>query len=152
MGTIALKLLLVALYAWLYQAGGRAKTPGGKAIRRWVGSSVMVIGLIWFSIFGGTMTWYRALVFPLFFGTAILGYGGDDVVDKAVRRLIYGVAFGTFGLLLGAFYGEFMLGAAQCFLAVSVSLYLGIFNPDKAAEEEAMIGLLSTVFLPFMVS
>ena len=152
MGTIALKLLLVALYGWLYMAGGRAGTPGGKFARRWLGSAVIIGGLYGFSWLAGTLSISRGLAIPLFFGTAILGYGGTTVAQKLLRRTLFSLPYALYSLLLGFLYGCLLLGVGQAILCVFASVYMGVLNPDKAAEEETLIGFLSVVSLPFIVS
>lgn len=149
MGTIALKLLLVALYAWLYQAGGRAKTPGGKAVRRWLGAGVMVLSLY---LLADELNLFRGIVIPLFFLTSILGYGGKKIEHKIVRRFFFGSVYAIYSILLGFAFNNFSMGAIQAFLAIFVSLTFGVINPDKAADEESVIGLLSVCLLPLIVA
>lgn len=151
MGTIALKLLLIISYAWLYAVGGRSGGLG-KLARRWIGTFLMIGGLYGLSWMGGTLSPARCLAIPLFLGTAILGYGGETFAVKFGRRLLFGSMFAGYALLLGVLYHAFLLGLAQAVLSVLASLYFGLLNPDKAAEEETAIGLLSVCLLPFIVS
>ena len=150
MGTIALKLFLVFAYAWLYSAGGREDS--NKAVRRWLGGFLMIVGLYGLSILAGSLSVARGLAIPFFAVAGILGYGGKTFAQKFLRRSFCGIAFGGYGLMLGFLYGNFRLGIAQASLALFASLYFGLLNPDKASEEEAIIGALSTILLPFMVS
>lgn len=153
MGTIALKLLTIAVYSWLYQAGGRAGTPFGKSIRRYLASSLMIGALYGFSLQSETLTALRAFGIILFIVPAFFGYGGEILYEKLLRRLIYGLVFGAFAVGLGWLYGDLSLGLAQAFLSVFASVYLGVFNPlKKASEEESLIALLSVCFFPFIVS
>lgn len=151
MGTIALKLILVALYAWLYSVGGRAGGPG-KWVRRWLGSAVIIGGLYGFSIIAGTLSTSRAIAIPFFFLTAFLGYGGDTFLEKFLRRSLFGLVFAGYAITLGVLYGNLLCGLAQAFLCLFASLFFGLVNPIKAADEEAAIGLLSVCLLPFIVS
>ena len=151
MGTIALKLLVACLYAWIYAVGGRAAGPG-KWVRRWVGSPIMIGALYGFSALADTLSTERALAIPLFFGTAIFGYGGKTLIRKFLRRLLFGSCFALYAIIIGHLYSTMMLGIAQAILALFASLFFGLLNPDKAAEEETEIAILSVVLLPFIVS
>jgi len=82
----------------------------------------------------------------------VLGYGGDDLNTKLIRRFIYGFVLGFCGLTIGVLSDHFILGVFQFCLAISASLILGVFNPDEAVDEEALIAVLSTIFLPFMLA
>lgn len=145
--TIPLRFIPTILLATAYAIGGR----GPKWVRRWLGGGITVASVLALAAVFGTLTWRLAIVSPVIFLGLVMGYGGEDLLEKFIRRLGYGALLGLSGLLIGFAVGNVALGSLQFGLAVLASLYLGIFNPTVAVKEEAMIATLSVVLIPFMI-
>jgi hypothetical protein len=81
-----------------------------------------------------------------------MGYGGDTLGKKIVKRALYGLLFGSCGFAFGLLYGNPILAFSQLVLAIVVSIVFGVLNPVAAVNEEALVALLSVCLVPFMVA
>ena len=145
---VPLRIFIVLVFATIYCVGGRR----WKWIRRWVGGSFMAASLIGLSIALGRFSWPFAAASVGIYGGLVLGYGAKTTARKVLRRALYGLALGLSGFGIGLTQGVWLLGLFQVILAVFASVYLGVLNPAKSAvDEEALIALLGTAVLPFMI-
>lgn len=140
---VPLKLLPTCVFVTTYVIGGRAH----KWIRRYIGMPLFVL----FCVALAKFDWKSISLLPLLLGV-ILGYGGDTLKEKFIRRLLYGASFGIAGLIIGFVFNKPLLGLFQLSISLQASLFLGLTNPDDAVDEEALIALLSVVLIPFIVS
>jgi hypothetical protein len=132
-----LKLGLVVIFAILYCLGGF----GMLFLRRFVAPIVLGVGL-----FAITRNWRSLLQGLLLIGTLSLGYGADSVIIKILKRLLFGVANGSTGLV----YQKWIVGIVNIILVTGLIVYLGVTNPFFARAEELVIGLIIPLFSVFM--
>jgi len=148
-----LKFLLIGLFALCYVWGGRGGTP--KWIRRFLGSGLFSAGIIGFSFWQGCYSHFLLLLPVLLCIGLCQGYGGDSFWEKVKRRGTFGIILGLSSVPLAFAYGNWALFGIQFGLAVLASVVLGVFNPftgsSSAVYEEGMIGLLSILFIPYMI-
>ncbi len=142
-----LRLAVVLVFALLYVIGGRK----WKWLRRFVGGLFLGASVIGLSLMLGSFSWWLLGVPAMYVIALCMGYGGDTIPEKFMRRLIYGIALGGVGLYVGIVSGVWLLGLFQILLAVFASVWLGLLNPVNAVNEESLIATLSVVCVPFMV-
>ena len=144
---VGIKLLILSFFCLCYVIGGRTQ----KWIRRYLGGIGFGLSIIGLSLWMHAFHW-GLLVLPLAYPFALsLGYGSNSFLEKCFKRFIYGLAFGLIGLYCGFILGNLYLGLVQLFLATIVSVFLGVFNPVRAVDEEAMISLALVIHIPFML-
>jgi len=84
-----------------------------------------------------------------------MGYGAGEEAINVARRALYGLAFSGAVLYLGLLTKQWALMVFQMIMTFGVSLMFGSFslgsNPIPAASEEAVIAIVSTILLPFMI-
>ncbi len=144
-------LIGVAVAALLYMLGGRA----GKWKRRYVGSFVLAGTVNVVSVVMQIWNPWLLLVFPALIGGFSMGYGGDNLGMKILRRTLYAAGVCAAGLVFCLTMG----GNAWWVLIPHVgvgawSIYLGVKNPIYAAAEEGFICVLLNIGLcmyPFIV-
>jgi len=144
---VPLRIGLVLVFATLYAIGGR----GPKWVRRFLGGALFGSAVMGLSMWTGTFKWWLVGLPGAYIGALVLGYGGDTFVEKLFRRAIFGLALGCCALLAASVQPVWGLGVFQVSLALAASIFLGIWNPVKAVNEEALIATLSVVCVPFMV-
>lgn len=150
---VILKLALLGVFALCYVIGGRGteSDPGRKWIRRYLGGITFAAGMIILSMAMGKFNWFSLALLGLYPFGLTLNYGADDFLEKLKLRAIYGLYFGIVGLFCGWMYGVIYLGVVQVFISVAASVFLGVFNPVRATDEEAMLGLAIVIHVPFML-
>jgi hypothetical protein len=123
----------------LYMLGGRA----GKWKRRFVGSFILAATVnILFAVRG---SWQPAFlgIWPLLIAGFSLGYGGDVLGVKLLRRSLYAAGVLASGVLTAYFLGGNAWWVLVPHAGVGLwSIYLGIKNPIEAAAEEGLICVL----------
>ena len=142
------KFVPIAVFAGLYGFGGIS----GKWKRRYIAPFVFVFGLCLVSLWVGNFSWYYLLTYPLLVLSLSVGYGGDTLGEKLLKRSRYGALCAMASLPIVFVNSTWTLFGLHVFLCVSVSTILGVWNPTKSARaEETVIGG-TIVFLPlFMV-
>lgn len=142
------KSMAVLTYAWAYAMGG---LTGLKFMRHWVGPGIfcgLCTALLYVS---HTLDW-RACSLILLFIPPHFGYGADSIWSKIVRRAIYGTLFAVVGFVIAVLYHSSLLGIFQTVLSIASSVYFGVLNPFKNAEDEqGIIGFCSIILIPFML-
>jgi len=134
------------LFAVCYAIGGRKY----KWFRRYVGPAVFVSGILGLAFLLGRFNPYLLIPSCLLFIVYTLGYGGTGA-KKVIRRSIYALALATVGLVFGIVLGQVGLGIIQFILTLCSVIYLGLWNPILAVNEEGLIATLSIITIPFMV-
>lgn len=145
--TVPVRMLALTAMVTCYTIGGRSK----KWIRRVIGGTIIGGACVGMSVWTGHYNHFIWAVLPAYIGALTMGYGGDDLQTKAIRRALYGLAVGSVSLILAIFTGLWALAIFQIIIAVISSLYLGLLNPaDDAVKEEGLIATLSVCIAIFM--
>ena len=145
---VPLRLLIVTLFALCYVIGGRQ----WKWIRRFVGGIFLPAAVIGLSFITGSFSWVFIGALALYPVALSMGYGGNTLLEKLIKRAIYGLILGAACLFFAIPTGLWALGVFQVALAILTSTILGVWNlPQKAVNEEALIAALSVLTVPFMV-
>lgn len=142
------KILWLGIFSFLYGRGGM----WNKAWRRWGGSFFLTLGICLFSYLTKTFSWWFLLYFPLLSLSLHIGYGGDTLADKLIKRGRYGAALGCAALPIALVTGQWLLFGFHLGLCIFVSVLLGVFNPVDARHEETLIASLSGLLPLFMVA
>lgn len=143
----SLKILWVAIYSFLYGRGGM----NNKALRRVFGSLLLSLGIIGFSLWQRTFSYYYMLLPLLYFGCSSIGYGHDDVWMKIWKRTYCGLAYACASLPIVIVNQAWVLFALHTFICVAVSVTLGVVNPVEAREEETLIAVSIGLMPLFMI-
>ena len=143
------KLILLALVAGCYAFGGIS----GKWKRRYLGSFILVLGFITYTLLAGNFSWWILLCYPLFLGAFSLGYGGTDIFWKKVFKRGYcGAAIALASLPLALVVGGMGMWWGQLVLMTGMMIWLGVFNPTPSARnEETLIGTFAGLLPLFMI-
>ena len=145
-----LKILLLAVFAYLYGRGGISHN----VIRRWIGTAILTAGIVGFSLWQGTFHWLYLAYYPLLSGSLTLPYGASTTWGKILKRFLYGAACATaalplvFGSPLDNPWLPFGWHVALCLQA---SIILGVWNPFQARDEETLIATFSTIIPLFII-
>jgi len=141
-----LKLLLVAGFAGLYGFGGMR----GKWKRRIIAPILFGIGIAGFTTWTQSFSLWLLLPVPLFFGALSIGYGGDDLGTKIIKRSRAGLACGVASLPIFWVHEAWALLLTHITVCVVVSTAAGVWNQTKSASaEETLIGA-SYVLIPML--
>ena len=147
-------LVFISLIYWL--AGRGTKILGMKLRRRWLIPILIVGGVIIFSLFQGSFSWYYLISIPLYIGAYHVGYGTDSwlrkIFGKVGQRVIVGVLRGLSCLPIAWVNNAWLLFGSQMILAPASQVVLGAFNPISAPEEENNICIFDLVLVPFMIN
>lgn len=138
-------------FAMLYSIGGREGVS--LALRRYVGGALLVSSVIVIAVLSKTFNWWMIPIAFVLIGALTMGYGADDedFFEKVLRRSIFGIVIGSYGLLMGITTGHYSMGAAQMLCAITASVFFGVLNPVTAVREEALIAFFSVILVLFMV-
>ena len=124
---------------FFYMLGGRAN----KWLRRFVGSAIIASTVIGLLLIFGLFQYIHLLIYPLLAIGFSLGYGGDNLVYKLIRRAVFMLGVLTPGLLLA-----WTLGGNAWFVFIFhaglglFSIYLGTTNKLQASAEEVFVCLV----------
>ncbi len=144
----------VAVFATLYWVGGTAGSPG-KRVRRIWGGLFLALATIGLSLAHGTFEWWFLMSLLTLPGALSLGYGGAHGSARLFwRRTLFGLAVSANGWVFALPVGGLLWVVAlfQTVLGTLASVVFGMVNPFQSArKEEAVIGGLSVVLLPFIV-
>lgn len=136
------KIVFLAIFSLLYSYGGITK----KWLRRYIGSGVLTLGYIGYSLVQGTLSLWYLLCFPLLVGATSLGYGAEKTYQKIIKRTYCGLAYALASLPIAIVRQTWLLFGVHVGLCVAISNILGVLNPIEAREEETQIGF----FIGFM--
>ena len=142
-----LRLIWAVGYAWLYASGGIS----GKWKRRYVGSAFLTLGIVGFSIWLNTFSWWYLLFFFLVLGATSLGYGANETGKKIFKRGYCGLAYAVASLPIAIVNGAWVLLALHTFICLTVSITLGVNNPTSARSEETLVGFMIGLLPMFMI-
>ena len=141
---------VVATFAVLYSIGGRAGTP--KWIRRILGGLLIAGATVALSLAYATYSPWMLLALVTLPASLSMGYGGDTQAKKIFRRTLFGLAVSSNALIFAIPVGMVGVAVYQMVLGVSASVYFGVANPfNNAPKEEAVIGGLCVILIPFIV-
>lgn len=142
--------LAIAGFATLYWLGGRDGTS--KSLRRVWGGLLIAGATIGLSLFAHTFHWVFLLSLVTMPAALSLGYGADSTATKISRRALFGLAVSANSLIFALPLAMIGVAVFQILLGVGASVFFGVANPfNNAAKEEAVIGGLSVVLIPFIV-
>lgn len=142
LGTLAFGGLIInAIGAWCYMAGGRS----GTWRRRFIGSLIIATALWVEALLLGVFSFWLLLAYPLYIGTFVLGYGAEVPWIKVLKRSIIVAASLTIGVMFCLLFG------GTCWLVLPLnaviaagSIWLGVKNPVDAPVEEFFVCLFLT--------
>lgn len=139
-GTLAsLSIFHLAVGCFLYMWGGRNR----KWIRRFVGSLVIAGTVNMMAHYLGIWQIWHLLVWPILALGFSLGYGGDNLREKLVRRTIFTVGVVSAGLPFVLTLGGLAWTIWVLHVGVGAfSIWLGTRNPLHAAAEETFVCLV----------
>ena len=142
------KLILLAIVAACYAFGGIE----GKWKRRYLGSGLLVIGLAVYALLASKFSWWILLCFPLYIGAFSLGYGGDELLKKLIKRAYCGAAIAVASLPLALAVGSLSMWFGQLIIMISMMVWLGVFNQTPSARnEETLLGVFAGLLPLFMI-
>ena len=141
-----LKLILVAGFALLYGMGGIS----GKWKRRIIAPILYTLGLIGFSLWTGSFSWWYLLCAPLLYGALSIGYGGDSLSEKLIKRSRYGLVCAIASLPVLIVNGAWTLIPLHILVCVAVSTVAGVWNQTSSARSEETLIAASIVLIPLM--
>ena len=144
----SLKLLTVALFATLYGFGGIS----GKWKRRFIAPIIFVGGLVGFSLWTGTFSYWYLTPLPLLISALSMGYGGNTLKEKLIKRSRYGLACAIASLPIFVVNQAWTLLLLHILVCVSTSVIAGVWNQTSSARtEETLIGA-TLVLIPLMTT
>lgn len=128
------RLILAVIFGILYAYGGMS----GTWIRRFLAPSVLCVGLCIPSF-----DWRILVQAPLMMLTLCLGYGGDDLWVKILRRGIFGLANGASSSAYNILRGVVLLVGIQVIMLTVLYIIVGVWNPFPSARaEETFLGTM----------
>lgn len=144
----ACKIIWIAVFAFLYGWGG----IHGKYKRRYIGTAWLVLGYFAFSMWTSSFSpWYLAC-YPLSVLAASIGYGGDDLKTKLIKRSYVGAAWAVAALPIAIVTASWGMFAYHTGLIISTSVLMGVWNfTGSARNEETLIGCMAGIIPLFMV-
>ena len=143
----ALGVFISLVFSVLWMFGGR---PGGRIIRRWVSPLFFSVSLILYSL--NNFNLLNLLIVPGYVLVAHLGYGGDELIEKFVRRLFWAFAFASVAVIPAIISGAYVIFGIQAVICIMASVIFGLFNPFKSsAKEELLIAFSSSFLVPFIL-
>lgn len=131
----------LVLASWLWSYAGRDGTK--KAWRRFGSTAVIAATLSLILILRGLWSWWFLALYPIMILGPVMGYGGDSMGEKIIRRLLFAAVCIAPGLLMCFVLGGAAWGVLPIHVGVGLfTVYLGTRNPVEAAAEEFFISML----------
>lgn len=138
----------------LYMAGGTGfDGKGYKWLRRFVGAGILGLAANLIAAAVSAWTWVYLLMIPALMVGMSLGYGGETVSEKVLKRVLCAI-----GILASCIIGCFAIGFTISGLAVLIlafivgltSIFMGVWNPfNNAPLEQFIVCQVLTLFVPF---
>lgn len=144
-GTKSFLALLGPLVAsFCSMLGGRDVDALGIRARIWkrvIAPSANMAFMLLISFMAHTLNWW---LFTLLIWYIPVGYGGDKLWVKLLRRTISSFFFALPCILICIHTGKWPVAICQVIIGVSSSIILGVTNPVKASQEEEFIYFSNT--------
>lgn len=138
-----IKLGICALFALCYCVGGM----GFLWARRFVAPTILVAGMFYFS-----RDWRSLVQLPLMMFSLAIGYGGDTLIEKILKRTLFGFANGVSSSGYNIWHKKWLLVGTQIVLLVGLYVVMGVFNPlTDARTEELFLGIMIPLIPLFSV-
>jgi len=136
------RLLIACIFAGLYAWGGLEK----KWLRRFIAPLIVQI-----YIAIEIKSWKYLVQLPVQFLSLSIGYGGNELMVKLLRRLSFALANSISFLPHYCCWKDKKWIASVFYIIILISAYivLGVFNPLPARVEETILGFL-IAFIPLM--
>lgn len=99
-------------------------------------------------------SWYHLLGYASYFAVSRLGYGGNTLWTKILRRTLWSVLFTAASLVyaLGGVTPNFwLIYLSQVLVGLFITVLWGVTNPMLAPREEYIIKLSNLLFVPLLV-
>lgn len=147
-------VLFAACYAFLQMLGGRANKTLGISARVWgriIAPFFLSLGMIGLSLAVHHFKWWNLLCAPVYFLAVNIGYGGDKLWVKILRRLLWAIIKLCGALPFVLFSHAWIIFGVQVFLCVTAAEAFGVTSILIAPKEEFIINFCSVLFTPFMV-
>ena len=147
-------LLLAVIYSMLQWFGGRDQNYLGIRARIWgrvIAPVFFGIAVSILALFSGKAAWLHFLAPISYMVATTLGYGGNSLITKILRRSLWAVVRVSASLVFAIPAGAWTLFVLQLFFALAAALVLGTRNPVKAPQEEGLINFSAAFLVPFMV-
>ena len=121
--------------------------------RRFIGSAVLATAANGVALFLGTWAWQFLLIYPFLCIGFSLGYGGDNVFTKVIKRTIFALGVVS-SCIAGLWATGFTFGGwivtGLAVLTGLTSVVLGVTNPfHSAVAEQFLISQVLTMYIPF---
>lgn len=146
---LAIGLIGLATFGFLYSLGGR--NGSSKALRRYVGSSILFATCLALSVWSGCFSWWMLLALPSLATALTLGYGGEGLPTKLMRRSLYGLCIGLASAPIFLPLGLWQVFLFQVTLNIAVSIFWGVWSRTSAVGEEGLLGTSLVLFWPFVL-
>lgn len=142
-------VLVCVVFSSLWAIAGSADFWGGqKWLRRFLAPSTFTL----WAFFRSGRDWRYFIQMPLMMGSLTLPYGADTLGMKWLLRSICGLAYGVSFSLTNMLNKRFLVSGFQVFLAISISIVAGVYNPfANAMREQFIIGFMS-ILIPAMTA
>lgn len=146
MGSLALlPSMIFSVLSWI---GGR---PNGRIYKRVLAPLAFCLAMFLLAFFNHHFNWVFLTAIPAYMISASLGYGGETLWKKIIRRSIWSLVRTLCSIIFVLFTGKWTLFLVQCGVGLLTTLIFGIINPLEAPEEEGLINFSSVFIVPFMV-
>ena len=140
----SLKILAIGGFATLYGLGGMS----GKWKRRIIGSVVYTAGIVGFSLWTGSFSFWYLLCAPLLYASLTVGYGAVLMIDKVIRRSRYGLLCALASLPIFIVQQAWTLLALHLLICVATSVVAGVWNQTSSARAEETLIASAIVLVP----
>ena len=138
-----IKLGICVVFATLYCLGGM----GWLWMRRFVAPAVLVGGMFYFS-----RDWRSLIQLPFMMFSLAIGYGADTLLEKIMKRMLFGFANGVSSSGYNIWQKKWLLVVTQVILLIGIYIVMGVFNPlTDARTEELFLGLMIPLIPLFSV-
>src|SRR3990167_479856 len=145
--------ICLVIASTLYSLGGRSEGPG-KWMRRYVSSFVTAATMNFICLWREIWSPWLLIIYLILVAGYSLGYGAENTFQKIKRRALMSAAVCTAGLVCVFVIDGNAWKVLIPHLGVAVwSIYYGVWNPTKAANEEfnvAMLLNLGLISYPFI--
>ena len=141
------KIVFLGVFTLLYGLGGIS----GKWKRRILGSLLLTAGIVVYSLLASTFSYWFILYAPLLYGALSIGYGGDELGEKILKRMRYGFLAGMAALPIAIVTGQWVMFGVHLVLCTALTTIYGVLNPVHARSEETIIATILGFTPLFMV-